>query len=125
VSHTASLRSFPAVPQFQPVIRFEVIATSVDRKLLVRALLPQNHERHVDRDFGDPRRKTGSTFEPIEMDKNFKKGLLESILCIFSGSGNSICGRQNSRGVTVSEFNEGIGVTVFCRQNQAFVTHLV
>jgi hypothetical protein len=79
VSHIAALRSFTVVPQFPAVIRYEIIATSVDRKLLVYALLPHNHERHADRECGDPRGKSGFTFEPIETDKNVKKGILESI----------------------------------------------
>ena len=65
--------------------------SSVDRKLLVCALLPQNHERHVDRDFGGPGRKTGSAFEPIEMDKHFKKVSIRRSSVLECGSRKRRC----------------------------------
>jgi hypothetical protein len=58
------------------------------------------------------------------MDKNFKKGILERIFRVFPVSGNPIGGRQDSRGVTFSEFNERTGIPVFCGHDQTFVVHL-
>jgi hypothetical protein len=58
------------------------------------------------------------------MEKSLEKGVLKSILRIFSVSGDSICRPQSFKGVTVSEFNEGVGIAVSCSHDQPFVAHL-
>jgi hypothetical protein len=58
------------------------------------------------------------------MEKGLKKGVLESILRIFPVSGDSICHPQDFRGVTGSEFSEGVGTAVSCSQDQPLVAHL-
>src|SRR5260370_28751985 len=80
------------------------------------ALFPQNHQRRIDCDAGEPGGETRSALEGFYVTQRAYKGILQGIFSIFSIFRDAIYDLECSFGYRLEEFVEGCCVSALCRR---------
>ena len=87
--------------------------------------LSKNHQRRVDRDAREPGSETGSAIKLPYVKERAQEGVLNCVLGVLNGSGDSVCGTKQLLPVSLRKCVEGRGIPSLGCFQQALIAQSV